>query len=171
MWFLEVQANLMRSWLAAAEATTSACLEATRNMTEAWSKAAAPSPASGFQLAFPFAPPTVMPFPGFPAFVPFNPFAMASDWQRQWAPQAWPFAPPMAMFPWASPGLPWNGLGFWGAFGNQRTPSFADLMATSYRTASGHAAAAVMMAPFQQTSVPATNWFGWPAITHRGYLN
>lgn len=171
MWFLEMQANMMRSWQATAEATANAYLETTRTMADAWSRALAPSQAPAFQLAFPFVPSPATPFPGFPAFGPFSPFAMALDWQRQWAPQAWAFAAPMTMFPWASATLPWNGLGFWNAFGQQRTPSLVDLMATSYRTASGHAAAAVIMAPFQQKPAVASNWFGWPTITHRGYLN
>ncbi len=171
MWFFELQASMMRSWQAAAEAATNACLENARSMTEAWSRAIAPSQPAALQLAFPFAAYPALPFAGLPAFASFTPFAMAFDWQRHWAPQPWAFTAPMTMFSWAGAGLPWNGLGFFNPASNPRAPSFADLMATSYRTASGHAAAAVMMAPFQQKPVVASNWFGWPAITHRGYLN
>lgn len=186
MWFLEVQAELTRNWLAAAEAATKACLETSQSLAATWAGMAAPRQPGASQLAFPFtapiqagagfpfnsfaqAPFAQWPFVQLPWLAPFLGMPHASyaapfDWQRLWMQPPW-MAGVMpgafsGTFPWAWPG-----------FGISSTQSLADLMSASYRTAGGHAAAAVIMAPFQLKPAVTGNWFGWPPVTHRSYLN
>lgn len=167
MWFLALQADLTRTWLSAVGAATRTCTDATQAYTEAWTAAVPPSAGHRLQLPFPLAQPRFAvwgtnPFMPFGTLMPWMAAPWFAEWQRQWwATSMWQLPIAQAPMPWAV---------------NWVTPTMAstpvaDLMAASYRTATGHAAAAaIILAPLQPKPTTAT-WFGWPHNAWRGYLN
>lgn len=184
MWFWALQTDLARTWLSAMETATKTCTDASQACIEAWTAAASPSATPSFQLPFPFNKTALAAWSTNP-FLPFGatamPFGatmmpwMAAPWfaslPSQWSPMM--FWQPMlsqAAFPWnVTWSTPWQ---------LSRPPAMtpaavmADLMSASYRTATGHAAAAITFAPLKPKSEPAQNWFGWPLdAAGRGYLN
>lgn len=147
--FLEMQAQLAKSWLELAERNMRAASDlyanANRDTANFWLGAfggrAAAQPLSPFGWAF-------------------NPLAMPAG-----------FSAPFAVTPWWVPAPSWPAAAianawmapFSGFRSSQPTPGLSmltDAMAASYRTAGGHAAATVLM-PFVGTSAKRHFW-EWP---------
>ena len=197
MFFLEMQAELARTWLQLAEASTrsmsEACLGGSRGAANAWQgvvETALPKPQP--QLSFPFA----AMFGTANPFLAHNPlFAMMFPHMQTGWQSGWPFAGMLGqqINPWASwlglpaAGNPWMklfgtnpfGASLFGANPWTSNPwaslwqmpgtmpnvsaqqSMVDIMTSGYRTASGHAIAAILT-PFQQQSAPSAPIWTWP---------
>ena len=200
MFFLEMQAELARTWLQLAETGTrsvsEACLGGSRDAATAWQgvvEAALPKPEP--QLSFPFAqmfgsanpflahnPLISMMFPAMPSGWPFA--GMFGQQSNPWMPAGWANASwlglPTAVNPWAnlfganlfSSNLfgvnPWRSNPWFSLWQMpvptprpSEQPSLVDVMTASYRTASGHAIAAILT-PFQPPPAPSTPVWTWP---------
>ena len=169
---LEMQADLMRSWFKLAETGVKVMTDLSVGMgrasAEAWSGAlSASQPSLPFPMQFPFPFMRFTAFPGLGAtqpMLPMMPFAGAGF-------AGFPFhafgAGPFAAFGGGlpNPWLPMSWPRVESIFDVRRQPSLFDTMASSYRTASGHAAAAIVQ-PFMTQAQP---W--WAKPYGRGWLN
>ena len=175
----ELQAELMRQWLglasAMASATMAACNDVAQQSTAVWSRGLAgePSRPPAWPLGMWPSMGAAQPSGFFPISNPFMPSAMQASWPMMapWASMmGWqaPVASPMQAF---APMLqlwtgPWTAMlsqpPWWMAPSRPRNPGteLIDQAATTYRTASGYAVAAVM-GPFGAALDPRTYGQPW----------
>ena len=175
---MEMQADLMRSWFKLAETGVKVMTDLSVGMgrasADAWSRTLSTSQPSlpfPMQYSFPFA--GFNAFPGFAAasqpmlplmqMMPMLPFAGAGFGGIPFA--GFGMGPFAAFGGLANPWLPTSWPRIDKVFDVPRQPSLFDAMASSYRTASGHASAAIIQ-PFLAPSQP---W--WAKPYGRGWLN
>lgn len=101
---------------------------------------------------------------------PFPAWPMPNWPMPNWSAATWPMtAWPMMTWPmgnWAGSAMsPLAAFAWPGLNAVTATQSFANAMASTYRSAGGHASAAIVMAPDQPTTspTPALSWFGFPS--------